>query len=542
MHLIKRAGTLAVMAFGVMIAGRATAKAVPACSVSAIAAIAPKGSTITSAAPAITGSVSYCQVAASISTNPQLNDVINYEVGLPDPSVWNSRFVFVGNGVFAGLLPTVAGTTYYFTALQDDYAVAGTDTGHQSTDITDASWALGNTTAIQDYDYLAVHQVTQAAQSLIASYYGSRIQDSYFDGCSTGGRQGIVEAEDYPADFNGIVAGDPAISDFPLGFNWNEQATLAPGGQPPPSAVNLVDQAVVKQCGDPTGPAAGLVLDPPACNFQVASLECPAGKSPPGCLTAAQVATFEAIYQGATAGGVQYYPGYSVSDPADGGTNDGGWSTAIFGCTETSCPAPQPGSSEPWGVANNGEPIGPIQWVVQDGYLKYFVFENASFDTLTLSFANVNALDDVDDVTSVNGSDGSNVQGLNKFANLGHKLIVYHGWSDPVLSPYVSQNFYTSAQSVLGANMSDSVRLFMVPGMHHCTGGPGPNTFDMLPAVRSWVEQGTAPDAIIATHYQNNNPNNPVQRTMPLCSWPELPTYNGSGSYMLASSWSCVAP
>jgi feruloyl esterase len=520
------------------IAGQASALT---CDSASISTIAPLGSVITSAQTVSGGSGSYCQVTAAINSSNS-NATINYEISLPPPSVWNARLAFIGNAIFGGQLPPVSWADYT-RALQNFYAVVGTDTGHQTNAKVDASWALGNSAAIADFDYLAVHEVKVAAQALISSYYGNSPVYSYFDGCSTGGRQGIVEAEVYPDDFDGIIAGDPAIGDPFIGFNWNEQANLAPGGQLTVAAINLLNQAVINQCGDPNGPAQGLIINPPACNFNLNPLQCNARQSPPACLTAAQIATIDAIYDGAPdVNGEPLYPGYSVSDPADGGLGDGGWGAIIAGCTTTSCAQPQINTAEPWGIGPNGIPSGPEQWVVQDEYLKYMAFANPSFDTLTLSFSNLSEINQITAAAETGGADGMDFSGLSNFAALNHKLLMYHGWSDPTLSPYISQEFFSGAQNVLGGSMSNNVRLFMVPGMHHCGGGPGPNSFDMLTPLTQWVEQGVEPDKVVALHYENNDPSQPIDRSMPLCSWPELPTYNGTGSYALASSWSCVIP
>ena len=172
-----------------------------------------------------------------------------------------------------------------------------------------------------------------------------------------------------------------------------------------------------------------------------------------------------------------------------------------------------------------------------DGFLKYFVYNDAGYDSRTFSFADQTAIDRVQGTSARWGGDGMNAN-ITSFTNKGHTLLMYHGWSDPALTPFVSVNYYSSVQAVLGSATSNNVRLFMVPGMHHCQGGPGPNVFDALTPLTQWVENGVAPHGIVATHYVNNDPSMPADRTMPLCSYPELARYNG-GPVHESSSWSC---
>ena len=500
------------------------------CNVATIQSFAPSSSIITSASEQTYNGTSYCQINASINTNLSLGDVIHYQVDLPDPPKWNSRFLFAGNGGFAGSI------ALDLSNLSGGIAVAGTDTGHTGTG-KDASWALNNRPAVLDYEYRAVHESAAASEQILTGYYSNAAYHSYFAACSNGGREGLVEVQDYPNDFEGVVAGDPVIGQPYLAFNWNSQAILAANGADyiDYNAINLVNAAVLAQCDGLDGVVDGLVQNPAVCNFQPSSLLCPSGQTT-GCLSAGQVAAFNQIYAGPVdTKGVSLYPGLSVTDPSSSASLDAGWGVYIDGCTSNPCTLPNFNNAEPWGTTHV-----PTQWASQDAFFKNFIFDNANYDTRTLSFSNQGKLNQIESQTAGLGGEGENAN-ISPFVNAGHKLLMYHGWSDPAFSPYVSINYYNSVKTIIGSNTSNDVKLFMVPGMHHCQGfGPGPNIFDSVTPMFNWVEQGIAPDGLIASHHINDDVNQPIDRTMPLCSYPEEAVYNGIGSVDDASSWSCA--
>jgi len=507
---------------------RATGAFAAGCDIASIQAIAPSDSTITSAVETTSGAIPYCHINASITTDAALGDVIHYEAALPDSSYWNSRFLFGGN---AGLAGSIA---LDLNSLQNGYAVASTDTGHTGANRV-ANWALNNTPAVFDFEYRAVHESTVAAEQILSGYYDNPAYHSYFAGCSTGGRQGLVEAENYPDDFDGIVAGDPAISQNYLAFNWNEQAILSADSYLDSNAIILLNQSVLAQCDGVDGVVDGLIQNPAACAFNPATLLCNPGQSA-GCLSAAQVAAVNAIYQGPVdTTGASLYPGLSISDPAQSAPSDAGWAQVITGCTASPCKLPSFTAAEPW----SGFPLTPTQWDAQDGFFKDFIFNNPNMNTKTISFSNQSQLNTITSRTANLGGEGMNPD-LTPFVAGGHKLLMYHGWSDPIFSPYVSINYYHKMQAILGNNTTDSVRLFMVPGMHHCQGfGPGPNNFDTVTALADWVEQGVAPDGIVASHHIDDTVTKPIDRTMPLCAYPELASYDNAGPVNSAASWSC---
>ncbi|MGH8013101.1 MAG: tannase/feruloyl esterase family alpha/beta hydrolase, partial [Candidatus Binataceae bacterium] len=345
-------------------------------------------------------------------------------------------------------------------------------------------------------------------------------------------REAMVEAQKFPDDYNGIIAGDPAIGDPIAGFNWNDQALLAsPASYLTPSAIETLDTAVTAACDQSDGVEDGLIQDPEFCHFNVRRLECH-GHTSTNCLTEEQIATVEQIVAGAhTEDGDQIYPGYTLSNPGGGD----GWIEWITGATQ-----PTFNVAEPWGQPPLSLATAPLQWSFQDQFLKYFVFNNPAYDSLTFNI-NSNDLDLLQAAVTRNASNGENTD-LEPFFSHGGKLIMYHGWSDPALTPLVSVNYYNEvAERTDGGifELRDNARLFMVPGMHHCGGGSGPNVFNALPNLVAWVENGQAPNQIIATHCVNNNTSSCVpDRTMPLCPYPELAHYIG-GNLDEASSWVC---
>lgn len=497
-----------------------------ACSQGVLQGIAPKHVTITSATETTLPApftASYCAVIGSIETlNPGPNQV-GFEVDLPD--TWNGRLAFEGNGGFAGTLQAV-GTAEYDETLELGYVAAATDTGHISLfppDLADldGSFLLNNLAKQADFAYRSVHVSTQTAKSLITGYYSAAVTRSYYLGCSTGGRQGLVEAQLYPADFDGLLVGDPAISDPIAGFNWNDQALLATADSwLSPTNIALLDSSVLAECDAKDGVTDGLIQDPRKCNFDPTTIEC-SNDNVTGCLDADQVTALQKIWAGAkTKNGLQLYPGYAQSDP--GGVD--GWDEWITGETQ-----PALGVSEPWGAS-----VIPLQFTFQDQYMKFGVFSNPNYDSLDFSFSNGSDVSKLMASVSKWGASGVNPN-LWPLVNHGRKLLMYHGFSDPALTPFVSINYYNSVNAALGNNMNrtrNTARLFMVPGMHHCSGGPGPNEFDALTPLVQWVENGSAPDNIIAL-----NPD--TGRTMPLCAYPETAHYDGTDPVDVASSWTC---
>jgi len=441
---------------------------------------------------------------------------IGFEVRMPTD--WNRKIYFAGNRGFAGHVrhDTSAGLTR-------NYATVSTDTGHQifsDLDILDASWALNNRQAEIDFGFRAVHLTTVLAKTLVAIYYGAKPQFSYFDGCSTGGGQSLREAELFPEDFDGYIAGSPVL-DFRgtlLALNWKMKAIQATPDSDIISLDNLtlVGNAVLDACDAIDGLNDGLIADPRKCHFDPASLLCKNGNQV-NCLTNDQVRAFQLIYQGPrTSWGAQLFPGLVTG----GETPDG------------------LGYGDGWDGMINTPDSPSAEFILQDQFLRYLAFrvDNPNYDWTVFNFdTDWHKTDFMASILDATSPDLSN------FHKLGRKLLMYHGWSDETVSPLRTLEYFQDVRNRLGLKQTgDSIRLFMVPGMFHCDyGGPGPNTFDYMSALEQWVEKGVPPEEMLATHFDlNGNPD----RTRPLCAYPKIAHYNGSGSIDDASNFSCAAP
>ena len=446
---------------------------------------------------------------------------INFEVWLPMAD-WNGKFQVVGNGGMAGTISyaSMAG------ALQRNYATASTDTGHQAGPIPfDASWASGRPDLIEDFGHRSLHLTTVNGKRVVSALYETPPEYSYYVGCSKGGQQGLMEAQRYPDDFDGIVAGNPANdwTRFYAGAHlWYSQVMLADQeAWIPPAKLQTLGDAVNNACDALDGIEDGILMDPLACEFEPASLTCPTGTDSNACLTPKQVSAVQKIWSGVTnSAGERVYPGLVPGGEAAAG----GWSTWVTG----------------------RESFRSLHWLGGEGFFRWFVFDDPDWDFTTFDFdADLDyALRKVGPaVDAVNPN-------LTPLRDNGSKLIVYHGWSDPDISPLASIEYYNQVveliQAEIGArdrsmaleSTQEFYRLFMVPGMTHCSGGPGPDRFDALSALENWVEQGVAPDSIIAAKVQNGE----TTRTRPLCAYPEVAIYDGSGDPDLAESFSCALP
>ena len=497
------------------------------CAKSAIQAVAPSNTTIVSAIPG-SDPVAYCAVVAYVTTlNPGPNQV-NFSLSLPNSG--NHRFLFIGNGGFGGdfNFPEVFPD---FESLPDltraGFAIAFTDTGHQG-NFLDGSWALDDQAKQDDFLFRGVHVTAVAAKTIAEKFYAQK-PGAYFAGCSDGGREGLVEAQRYPADFDGIIAGDPAIGAIAPGWNWNQKHLAADASTYiPPDKLALVDAAVMSRCDAADGVTDGLIQDPRRCKFDPATLICSANNSP-NCLSVAQVAALKTVYAGAiTAQGTTVYPGFTPSDPAV----DDSWNTWITGFV----PPDAPGAAEPW----SDPTLASWQFLLQDQIFKFFVFADPAYSSFNY-YLNGYDLAKTHIVWNRGGGEGVDPN-LAEFQNRGGKLIIYHGWSDAAVSPLETVRYYNAVVQNPGSSgrARQFARLFMVPGMQHCVGsGPGPNIFDPLPSIIDWVERGAAPTKILAAHFQDNDPSSGViARTMPLCPYPQTAQFNG-GDVNQARSWSC---
>src|ERR1700674_3142693 len=429
------------------------------------------------------GLPAFCRVAASLK--PSRDSEIKIEVWLP-ASGWNGNLEANGNGGWNG---NIAPATLA-AGLQRGYATTMSDLGHEG---GSASFAMGHPEKLVDFGYRAAHEMTVAAKAITTSFYGRAPKLSYWNGCSAGGRSALMEAQRYPADFDGIVAGSP-------GLNWTGRSLLSvwiaqaahkdEASYIPPAKYALVHNAVLDRCDASDGVKDGVLEDPTRCKFDPKELECK-GADGPACLTAPQVETARAIYA-------------TITHPRT---------------KEALAPGFERGSEMGWATM-----AGPQLFGLGGDLFRFVVFQDPSWDYKTFNFAS----DVARTMKAENGLLNAMNPNLKPFLDHGGKLIQYHGWSDPQIAPATSVQYYKTVADTLGGSskVQGGYRLFMVPGMAHCGGGDGTSSFDMLAAVEQWVEKGNAPDQIPASRIRDGK----VDRTRPLCPYPQIAQYKGTGS------------
>jgi feruloyl esterase len=438
----------------------------------------------------------FCRVAATL--RPTSDSEIKIEVWLPEGSAWNGKYEGTGNGGWGGSIDA----SELAAGVMRGYATASTDTGHAG---GSASFALGHPEKLVDFGYRSVHGMTVAAKALIAAFYGTGPKLAYFKGCSSGGRQALMEAQRFPEDYDGIVAGATTNNWTKMMFGriWVAQATLSDkANYIPPAKYPMIHKAVLDACDAKDGVKDGVLDQPMKCGFDPGVLECKTGDGA-SCLTKPQAAAARRIYTPAT-------------NPRTG--------EVIF-------PPMERGSELVWGrLAGGPEPIE-----LANDYFKYVVFADPQWDFKTLNFDG--------DVGKAMQKDGGVLSATNAdlrpFFAHGGKLVQYHGWTDQQVMPENSINYYASVVATVGQAKADaSYRLFLAPGMNHCGGGDGPNQFDMLGALEGWREGGTAPEVVLASHATEGK----VDRTRPLCAYPKVAKYKGVWSTDEAANFVCVKP
>ncbi|MBL8174332.1 MAG: tannase/feruloyl esterase family alpha/beta hydrolase [Bryobacterales bacterium] len=453
---------------------------------------------------------------------PTKDSEILLEVHLP-VSNWNGRYRQVGNGGWAGAVPVGA----IKAAAEQGYAAAGTDDGH-ARGAGDAAWAIGHPEKLIDFGHRAVHVTSVHAKAILTAFYGKPANKSYFVGCSDGGREALQEAQRYPEDFDGIVAGAPAYdwSHHFAGFVWNAQALRKDAASfIPHEKLPVIQKAALAACDKIDGVADGLVEDPRACKFNPDVLLC-RGADGPGCLTRAQLTALKKIYSGPRnpRTGKQIYPGYPPSTEAIGNE----WANWILG----------------------KPPARSIQMNFGLSFFGQAVYEDPNWNYLSMEFDSDVAYGDQKAGAHIN----SNNPDLRSFRANGGRLLMYHGWADGAISAYSSIDYYENVARFLGrfpdgrteakAPVQDFFRLFMVPGMGHCGGGAGPNRFgngnnapheasrNIVAALEQWVEEGKAPEKIVGHGAQ-------ADFSRPLCPYPQKAVYDGKGNPNEEGSFSC---
>jgi len=488
--------------------------------------------TITLAEPVTTGTLDvprgeapmrglppFCRVAGVLRPTP--DSEIQFEVWMPEKA-WNGRFLGVGNGGFAGSI----GYNGFSSYLKRGFAVAGSDAGHQA-EGTDASWAFGHPEKIKDFGWRAVHLTALRAKQIVQAYYGKPEEKSYFDSCSDGGREALMEAQRFPEDYDGILAGAPA----------NEWSTmLAAGvatlqsliGDPRAYISDLklpvIQKASLAACDAQDGVKDGVVGDPIKCHFDPSVLLCK-GAETLDCLTQPQLSSLELLYTGAKDGqGKVFFPGLSMG-------YETGWHEWVVG--------EDPGSSL------------FARFVKND--FRYLVSGDPKFNILT---ADVDTALKQSRARTAADLDASNAD-LSGFVDRGGKLILYHGWNDAAISPWNTIAYYKNVQEKMGAQKADSfVRLYMVPGMEHCAGGPGASSFGqfgletakgpkygLFDSLENWVVKGTPADDVVATKFAPGADGvTKAVMTRPLCAYPSVAKYKGSGDSSDAANFACAKP
>ncbi|MBY4640053.1 tannase/feruloyl esterase family alpha/beta hydrolase [Gluconacetobacter entanii] len=436
----------------------------------------------------------FCRVALTL--RPSRDSQIRTEVWLPLKG-WNGRLLGVGNFGWAGSL------MYYgmATGVAEGYAVASTDTGHDSStpDGQGGRFTLGHPEKLIDYAYRADHLMTVRAKALVRAFYGRAASHAYWIGCSLGGLEGLIEARRYPEDYDGIVAGAPPnpIVDFNAEQLWAGWMSYHnPALRVSRDRFRLLNTAVMEACASPVGKKQGFLDEPDRCTFTPQQLLCKAGQTT-GCLNANEVQAAQEIYQG----------------PLDPQTHQ-----VIF-------PGPAKGSEDGFSADGKAFPVAL-------DLFKYAAFQNPDWDWTTLKWDT-----DVQAATRKLGPLLHVDDNLTPFFRHGGRLLMYIGWNDGH-NPEQLAGYYQSLLRNAGPVGADAVRLITIPGMGHCHGGAGCDTFSKLGAIDNWVSRRQPPEQIIAARVENGQ----VVRTRPICAWPKVARYDGHGDMDAASSFACVAP
>jgi feruloyl esterase len=433
----------------------------------------------------------FCRVAATLTPSSDSN--IRIELWMPEAENWNGKYLAVGNGAFAGSVSTNA----LIEPLRRGYAASSTDTGHVG---GSGSFAL-NEELLIDFAHRAVHEMAVHSKTVIEMFYDAGPSSSIFNGCSTGGRQALATAQRYPTDFDGIIAGAPA--NYPTHLQgaqvWMGQfAHETPSGPLSSEKLEFLHDSVVASCDMNDGVGDGVIENPGMCRFESTALRyrCPLGEDGSSCLTLSQGEVAARMYQGPkTSGGASLFPGLAM------------------------------GSELLWAGA-----MGRPSSLAIDTF-RYLVHKDEGWDEATFDVeADVALAEEV-----IGPTMDSMDPDISAFVENGGRLLIYHGWADWGISPQNSINYYESVMGRLGSSVDDSVRLFMLPGVGHCRGGEGPDTFDSIGVMDDWVTSGVAPSRISVSRVREGE----VDRTRPLCAFPQTAAYDGTGSTDDESNFTC---
>jgi hypothetical protein len=480
--------------------------------------------TVTSGALKIQGASlpglpAFCRVAGEI--RPTSDSRIGFEVWLPAQD-WNGRLLGVGNGGFAGSIDYQRLASY----LKRGFAAAGTDAGHQA-DGTDASWAYGHPEKVKDFGWRAIHLTAARAKQILNAYYGKPVHKSYFDACSDGGREALMEAQRFPDDYDGILAGAPANAWSTMlasGARAVQEVTGNPAAYIPAGKLPALERAALAVCDSLDHVKDGVIGDPAECRFDPQVLLCK-GDDSEDCLTQPQIDTVKWLYNGIRdEKGALLFRGYSMGDET-------GWGLWIVG----------------------DDPVSSLTARFVENYLRYMVTGDPKFNVLT---ANVDELVRESRQKEAANLDATNPD-LSRFAAQGGKLILYHGWNDAAIPPENTISYFESVEKTMGREKTESfARLYMVPGMEHCAGGPGASAFGqfgmetaagpkygLFDSLVNWVEKGSPEENVVATKYVTGPDGaRKAAFTRPLCAYPRVARYTGSGDPSDAANFVCSAP
>ena len=462
--------------------------------------------------PATADTPQHCRVTGVIAPE------IAFEVNLPDR--WNRRFYMTGNGGLAGDPVDTPANQDRTQGLTNGFVHARTNTGHDARNEPSGTFVLSNPQKAIDYAYRAVHVTADTAKKLANDYYARPVTFSYWNSCSNGGRQGLLEAQRYPDEFDGIVAVAPWVDQtgFTMGAVWNQQVlTETPL---PPAKLSVLADAVMNRCDAVDGLKDGLIDDPRACRFDATrdAPVCREGTDEATCLTPAQASAVQKIYSGPVSSGKPLFPGFEPGSEAlsvgQGGALASGWLNMIV-------PAKPDAKPADFNLAE-----GVLRYLILDPPQPGYDFRQFNFDRDPALVARWSKLADAKE------------SNLSAFRTSGGKLIMTYGWADQILQPMMGVTYYEQVLAANGPSTGDFARLFMMPGVAHCGGGVGPDRVDAVTAVIDWVEKGQAPDSLLASKVTNGA----VVRTRPLCPYPQVARYRGQGSIDDAANFSCAAP
>ncbi|HTV13203.1 MAG TPA: tannase/feruloyl esterase family alpha/beta hydrolase [Acidobacteriaceae bacterium] len=461
----------------------------------------------------------FCRIAGRLQPTSDSN--IRFEVWLPAQS-WNGRLLGVGNGGFAGSI----GYRQMAGYLQRGFAVAASDAGHEA-EATDASWAWQHPEKVKDFGWRALHLTTLHAKEIITAFYGKPAAKSYFDSCSDGGREALMEAQRFPEDYDGILAGAPANAWSTLlasGGILMHAMLVNPDAYLPDRKLPFIEKAALDKCDTLDGVKDRVIGNPAQCQFNPQTMLCKNGDAA-SCLTQPQIDAVKDLYAGARDNhGQPVFSGFSMGDET-------GWRDWITG--------ESPGAAQASLYVEN--------------YFRYIATGDSTFNVLNASPDDLLAKSRAAGAADLDATNPD----LSQFAARGGKLILYHGWNDPAIPPGNTVAYYESVEKQMGADKTDTfARLYMVPGMEHCLGGPGASTFGqfgiatakgpkygLFDSLENWVEKGSPDDAVFATKYAPGSEAAPVTVfTRPLCAWPKVAHYSGSGDTNDAANFSCIAP